>query len=143
MAIYRKQPARSDGADARPAKLGRGLDSLADDNAATPPKKKPLVVSHGPCDPDGASAERRNKAVPPPKRPSLPEAGGRVVVRTDALPDRPIRSARSTRKGTTVLIRTERGSEQKRYRVGEHIPPRSAEDARLDRPIVIKPRGKK
>ena len=143
MAIIRKKPVEGgetngSGSGGTP-RLGRGLDSLSRDNAADTGKKT-LVVPRGPYVQDVGTSASKGQASPGKR--SLPGSGGRVVVRTDELPGKPIRSARSARRGTTVLIRTERDPKRKRYRIAEHIPARSATGGQ-DRPIVIKPRGTK
>ena len=146
MAIYRKDPETGAVLPQKAGKnsasgLGRGLNSLTGDN--TPKEKKPLVVRRGVADP--TTFRRSNAPVQtnaPKKAVQAPGVGGRVVIRSGSLPDTPLHSARSARKGTTVLIRTERDDPPKRFRVNERIvlqdPKRNP-----DRPIVINPRKKR
>ena len=145
MAIYRKESVKadpkSDGEPLKKAKeaeadrLGRGFDSLTGDN--TPAEKKPRVVRRGVY--DGPKPIVKDK---PPLRETL-GSGGRVVIRTDALPEEPLRSARSARKGTTVLVRTERADPPRRYKTNEPISVRKRYNVRPGEPIVIDPRKKK
>lgn len=147
MAIYRKNPPRNDetaGAKAqneRSKGLGRGFQSLSTDN--TPAEKKPLVVRRGVCPPEEKKPVQTQQARAPKKTTQPPGVGGRVVIRADQPPVEPLRSARSARKGTTVLIRTERDDPPKRYRVNERVILRDPHVFRPDRPIVINPRKKK
>lgn len=145
MAIYRKDSANPDRKlDDRSAektrnavndRLGRGIDHLTNDN--TPAAKKPLVVRRGIYDGPKPLASGR-----PPLR-DTPGMGGRVVIRTDALPTEPLRSARSARKGTTVLVRTDRVDPPKRYKTNEPISVRKRYNVQPGEPIVINPRKKK
>ena len=147
MAIYRQNASEPENKDenrpqsSRVTGLGRGFDSLTGDN--TPTEKKPLVVRRGAV----TEAQRRpmqtEQAHVPKKKTEAPGVGGRVVIRTDQLPNVPLHSGRSARKGTTVLIRTERNDPQKRYRVNERIVMRDPHDPSTGRPIVINPRKKK
>lgn len=127
--------------DGHTAGLGRGFNSLTGDNAPT--EKKPLVVRRG------VVSDTRRPIVPNPesrvpKKTVEPAGfGGRVVIKTDGPPAVPLHSGRSARKGTTVLIRTERDDPPKKYRVNERIVMRDPHDTAPDRPIVINPRKKK
>jgi len=145
MAIYRKDPMgtgeSSDGESAGKTnnvekdRLGRGIDHLTRDN--TPAEKKPRVVRRGVYDGPRSIAKERA-----PLR-DAPEVGGRVVIRTDTLPSEPLRSARSARKGTTVLVRTDRVDPPRRYKTNESISARRRYNVQPGEPIVINPRKKK
>ena len=127
--------------DGRTTGLGRGYNSLSGDNA--PKEKRPLVVRRG------AVTDPRRPIVPnpdsrvPKKTVEPAGVGGRVVIKTDTPPTSPVHSGRSSRKGTTVLIRTERDDPPKKYRVNERIVMRDPHDTSSGRPIVINPRKKK
>jgi hypothetical protein len=146
MAIYRKDPQTGTILPEKPSKnassgLGRGLTSLSSDNA--PKEKKPLVVRRGAADP--ATVRRSGMPVQtnaPKKTAEAAGVGGRVVIRSGSLPATPLCSDRNARKGTTVLIRTERDDPPKRYRVNERIVLRDP-TRNPDRPIVINPRKKR
>lgn len=145
MALYRKNVEKteaSEGKADRASGLGRGLDSLTGDN--TPVEKKPLVVRRGVYPPE--AEQRRPKQTHPartPKQTVQPAGvGGRVVIRTNELPLHPSRMVRSPRRGTTVLIRTERTETQKRYKMIEHDGA-NADAIRPGKPIVINPRKRK
>ena len=145
MAIYRKNapvvPAKSCGEpkeadkNAENDRLGRGLDSLTGDN--TPAEKKPRVVRRGVY--EGPKPYIKS---PPPLAPTH-GLGGKVVIRTEALPEKPLHSARSARKGTTVLVRTDRSGSQKRYKVNEPLSICERYRVKPGEPIVINPRKKK
>ena len=121
--------------------LGRGFDSLTGDN--TPAEKKPLVVRRGAYPQTERRLMEPHPARAPKKTVQPPGVGGRVVIRTQNPPDSPVHSARSARKGTTVLIRTERNDPPKRYRVNERVVMRDPYDTKSGKPIVINPRKKK
>lgn len=124
----------------RPSGLGRGFSSLSSDNA--PGEKKPLVVRRGAYEPKTPRVTPNERSLTPKKTQEAVGVGGKLVIRTDTLPQKPVRSARSARKGTTVLVRTERNDPQKRY----HVTERTSEDPndyRYRKPIVIDPRKKK
>lgn len=145
MAIYRKNmsevPAKSCGDSKKTDKnadndrLGRGLDSLTGDN--TPAEKKPRVVRRGAY--EGPKPYTKS---PPPLTPTH-GLGGKVVIRTEALPREPLHSARSARKGTTVLVRTVRSASPKRYKVNEPLSMYDRYRVKPGEPIVIDPRKKK
>lgn len=145
MAIYRKnmpeEPAKSCGEpetadkNAENGRLGRGLDSLAGDN--TPTEKKPRVIRRGVY--EGAKPYTKS---PPPLTPTH-GLGGKVVIRSEALPKEPLHSARSARKGTTVLVRTVRSDPAKRYKVNEPLSMYDRYRVKPGEPIVINPRKKK
>lgn len=139
MAIYRKEsdPKNGNGRASHASGLGRGIESLTGDN--TPADKKPLVVRRGLYEEKRPAVKVKGS---PPISPSA-GVGGRVVIRTDALPQKPLRSAKSARKGTTVLVRTERTDPPKRYRPSEPISVHEHNSVRPGKPIVIDPRKKK
>ena len=147
MALYRKNAERTadpveSKADGRASGLGRGLDSLTGDN--TPTEKKPLVVRRGVYPPE-AERKRPKKDAPSrtPKQTVQPAGvGGRVVIRTNELPQHPTHTVRSPRRGTTVLIRTERAETPRRYKMSEHDDS-GADAIRPGKPIVINPRKRK
>ena len=120
--------------------LGRDFESLRGDNA--PGEKKPLVVRKGAYVPATPISRRKEEPLAPRKTAERVGGGGKLVIRTDVLPSKPLHSARSARKGTTVLVRTERIGPQKRYHVSDHVTGEPT-DYRLRRPIVIDPRKKK
>ena len=118
--------------------LGRGYNSLSGDNAPT--EKKPLVVRRGAVS-DAPRVLTPNPESRVPRKTVEPAGvGGRVVIKTDAPPTSPVHSGRSSRKGTTVLIRTERDDPPKKYRVNERIVMRDPHDTSSGRPLVINPR---
>ena len=141
MAIYRKNPSvcreGSDGAkkNTESDRLGRGLDSLTGDN--TPVERKPRVVRRG-----AYEGQKPYTKAPPPLRESH-GLGGKVVIRSESLPNEPLHSARSARKGTTVLVRTERSGEPKRYKPNEPLSLYDRYRVNPGEPIVINPRKKK
>lgn len=148
MAIYRRGISAEDELkkttqNTRASGLGRGFESLSGDNEPEP--KKPLVIRRGAC----SQEEERNRPLAKPrssapKRTAGPsDAGGRLVIRADQLPEKPIASARSARRGTTVLVRTEREDPPRRYRVNEHAARENEDGIRAGAPIVINPRKKK
>ena len=119
----------------RSAGLGRGLESLSGDNSTE--EKKPLVVRRGVVE----EGRRTTSSARPPIGNS-PGVGGRVVIRTEALPEKPLRSSRQSRKGTTVLVRTERPEDEKQYGV-DGVLTRGKYQVLPGRPIVINPRKKR
>ena len=145
MAIYRKESnlrgekpcveAEKATNDAGNARLGRGLDSLTGDN--TPAERKPRVVRRGAY--EGPKTYTKS---PPPLIPTH-GLGGKVVIRTSALPEEPLRSARSARKGTTVLVRTDRSDSPRRYKMNETLVAYDKYGVKPGEPIVINPRKKK
>lgn len=140
MAIYRKNAdgteKRDGGNEQNASKLGRGLDSLSRDNA--PAEKKPLVVRRG------VYEEKRPIVKTRPPITERAGVGGQVLIRADQLPSQPIRSAKSARKGTTVLVRAERPDPPKRFRLKEpNVDKKSRSDILPGAPIVINPRKKK
>ena len=135
MAMERKKGAVSANS-ARISGLGRGFDSLTTDNM--PVKKKPLVVRKGEY-----TSGNTQVCVRPPLR-EAPETGGKVVIRSATLPERPRRViSRNGVRGTTVLVRTDRPQEQKKYTSDLPLPGKKRYDVRPGRPIVINPRTKK
>ena len=139
MAIYRKDADKRTRGGKTPnaSGLGRGFENLTGDN--TPAEKKPLVVRRGAMEEKKPLVKQRSQ---PPISPAA-GVGGRVVIRTDALPQKPLRSAKSARAGTTVLVRTERSDPPKKYRPNEPISTKERYDIRPGKPIVIDPRKKK
>jgi hypothetical protein len=103
-----------------------------------PVKKKPLVVRKGEY-----TSGNTQVCVRPPLR-EAPETGGKVVIRSATLPERPRRViSRNGVRGTTVLVRTDRPQEQKKYTSDLPLPGKKRYDVRPGRPIVINPRTKK
>ncbi len=145
MAIYRKTiPSSNEGScekaenaakSTEKARLGRGLDSLTGDN--TPAEKKARVVRRGAY--EGPKPYTKS----PPPLPATHGLGGKVVIRTEALPEEPLHSARSARKGTTVLVRTDRSATPKRYKMNETSSLYDKYRVKPGEPIVINPRKKK
>lgn len=116
------------------AGLGRGLGSLGQDNK--PEEKKPLVVRRGEYVP------KHTKERATPSLSNAAGVGGKLVIHTDKLPERAERPVRSTRKNTTVIVRTERPETQKRYTSEESLSSHDRFYVRKGEPIVINPRKK-
>ena len=135
MADNREKRSASAGSS-RISGLGRGFDSLTGDN--TPTEKKPLVVRHGEY-----AGKQPQICVRPPLR-EAPETGGKVVIRAQELPEKPRRVLTGNGvRGTTVLVRTDRPQEKKKYTSETPLPGKTRYDVRPGRPIVINPRAKK
>jgi hypothetical protein len=67
-----------------------------------------------------------------------------VVIRAQELPERPRRVlTKNGVRGTTVLVRTDRPQEKKKYTSETSLPGKTRYDVRPGRPIVINPRAKK
>jgi hypothetical protein len=147
MALYRKNAEQTSDTsvskgDAKSSGLGRGLESLTGDN--TPAEKKPLVVRRGiyPPEAERKRPKQTHPARAPQKTVQPAGVGGRVVIRTDELPMNPTHTVRNPRRGTTVLIRTERADTPKRYKMSEHDQG-DPDGIRPGKPIVINPRNRK